>query len=245
MIIDYFDNESINDDINNYIQRRIKTYGDIRYSYLVMNKNTPLYPAIISNYPLDWIKKYKKNSYHLIDPVILTAKDKVAPFSWDDNSVINIKSTDSAVFNLAREYNIVNGYTFVIHDNNDNMATLNVSSGNDDSILFDESIEVNKEKIQMLLILTHEKMLGLYYKNNIKNSGLNNKESGRGSFSPRENEILYWASVGKTYSEISIILGIKRSTVKFHIGNVVRKLGVLNAKHAIRLGIELKLIKPI
>ncbi|HDL8001096.1 TPA: helix-turn-helix transcriptional regulator, partial [Yersinia enterocolitica] len=54
-----------------------------------------------------------------------------------------------------------------------------------------------------------------------------------------------WASVGKTYAEISIILGIKRSTVKFHIGNVVRKLGVLNAKHAIRLGIELKLIKPI
>ncbi|WP_222409740.1 LuxR C-terminal-related transcriptional regulator, partial [Yersinia aldovae] len=42
----------------------------------------------------------------------------------------------------------------------------------------------------------------------------------------------------------SIILGIKRSTVKFHIGNVVRKLGVLNAKHAIRLGIELQLIKP-
>ncbi len=215
MIINFFDNESINEDIKNYIQRRIKAYGNIRYSYLLMNKKVPLHPAIISNYPLDWVKKYKKNSYHLIDPVILTAKGKVAPFAWDDNSVINIKSTDSAVFNLAREYNIVNGYTFVLHDNNNNMATLNVSSGDDDSIFFDESIEVNKEKIQMLLIFI------------------------------RENEILYWASVGKTYSEIAIILGIKKSTVKFHIGNIVRKLGVLNAKHAIRLGIELQLIKPI
>ncbi|OWF83147.1 LuxR family transcriptional regulator, partial [Yersinia frederiksenii] len=64
---------------------------------------------------------------HLIDPVILTAKDKVAPFAWDDNSVINKKSTDSAVFKLAREYNIINGYTFVLHDNSNNMATLSIS----------------------------------------------------------------------------------------------------------------------
>ncbi|MEQ9723064.1 helix-turn-helix transcriptional regulator [Yersinia alsatica] len=244
MIIDYFDNESINEDIRNYIQRRIKSYGDLRYSYLVMNKKTPLHPTIISNYPLDWVKKYKKNSYHLIDPVILTAKDKVAPFAWDDNSVINKKSTDSAVFKLAREYNIINGYTFVLHDNSNNMATLSISNGSDDSICFDESIETNKEKIQMLLILTHEKMLGLYHNSAEKNESGSNKIE-RDIFSPRENEILYWASVGKTYSEISIILGIKRSTVKFHIGNVVRKLGVLNAKHAIRLGIELKLIKSI
>lgn len=244
MIIDYFDNESINEDIRNYIQRRIKSYGDLRYSYLVMNKKTPLHPTIISNYPLDWVKKYKKNSYHLIDPVILTAKDKVAPFAWDDNSVINKKSTDSAVFKLAREYNIINGYTFVLHDNSNNMATLSISNGSDDSIYFDESIETNKEKIQMLLIFTHEKMLGLYHNSTEKNESGSNKIE-RDIFSPRENEILYWASVGKTYSEISIILGIKRSTVKFHIGNVVRKLGVLNAKHAIRLGIELKLIKSI
>ncbi|CNH91191.1 MULTISPECIES: LuxR family transcriptional regulator [Yersinia] len=244
MIIDYFDNESINEDIKNYIQRRIKSYGDLRYSYLVINKKTPLHPTIISNYPLDWVKKYKKNSYHLIDPVILTAKDKISPFAWDDNSVINKKSTDSAVFKLAREYNIVNGYTFVLHDNSNNMATLNISNGSDDSIFFDELIEINKEKIQMLLIFTHEKMLGLYHNNDEKNQPCNNKIE-RDIFSPRENEILYWASVGKTYSEISIILGIKRSTVKFHIGNVVRKLGVLNAKHAIRLGIELKLIKSI
>lgn len=245
MIINFFDNESINEDIKNYIQRRIKAYGNIRYSYLLMNKKVPLHPAIISNYPLDWVKKYKKNSYHLIDPVILTAKGKVAPFAWDDNSVINIKSTDSAVFNLAREYNIVNGYTFVLHDNNNNMATLNVSSGDDDSIFFDESIEVNKEKIQMLLIFIHDKMLGLYNKSHHENNTLNKKENKIEIFSPRENEILYWASVGKTYSEIAIILGIKKSTVKFHIGNIVRKLGVLNAKHAIRLGIELQLIKPI
>lgn len=40
MIINFFDNESINEDIKNYIQRRIKAYGNIRYSYLLMNKKS-------------------------------------------------------------------------------------------------------------------------------------------------------------------------------------------------------------
>ncbi|MBP2170430.1 LuxR family quorum-sensing system transcriptional regulator ExpR [Erwinia toletana] len=37
------------------------------------------------------------------------------------------------------------------------------------------------------------------------------------------------------------MLNISVSTVKFHMGNTVRKLGVNNAKHAIRLGIELNI----
>ncbi|WP_145509782.1 helix-turn-helix transcriptional regulator, partial [Yersinia rochesterensis] len=64
-------------------------------------------------------------------------------------------------------------------------------------------------------------------------------------FSKRENEIIYWASVGKSYQEIALILGIQPTTVKHHMGRAVRKLGVTNAKHAISLAVELQLIKPV
>jgi LuxR family quorum-sensing system transcriptional regulator ExpR len=64
-------------------------------------------------------------------------------------------------------------------------------------------------------------------------------------FTHRENEIFYWASIGKTYHEIGIILAIKTSTIKFHMGNIIKKLDVNNARHAIRLGMELQLIKPM
>jgi len=77
------------------------------------------------------------------------------------------------------------------------------------------------------------------------NSIADNEKIDKEIFSKRENEIIYWASMGKTYQEIALILGIKLSTVKFHIGNAVKKLGVTNAKHAIRLGIELQLIRPV
>lgn len=51
--------------------------------------------------------------------------------------------------------------------------------------------------------------------------------------------------MGKTYSEISIIIGIKTGTIKFHMSNVVKKLGVCNAKQAIRISTELKLVESV
>ncbi|MGL9750687.1 MAG: helix-turn-helix transcriptional regulator [Symbiopectobacterium sp.] len=40
--------------------------------------------------------------------------------------------------------------------------------------------------------------------------------------------------MGKSYQEIAIILAIKLTTVKYHMGNAVKKLCVNNAKHAIK-----------
>lgn len=61
----------------------------------------------------------------------------------------------------------------------------------------------------------------------------------------RENEVLHWVSAGKTYWEISVILGIKEGTVKFHMGNVVRKLDVCSAKQAIIASVELEFTKSV
>lgn len=240
----YFDNESINNDIKEYLQRRISAYGQLQYSYLLMSKKSPLDIAIISTYSVEWQNKYKAQKLHIIDPVIIVARNRVLPFSWDDNVVIHERTEDSEVFNLAEKHNIINGYTFVLHDNN-NLALLSLIDNNNNNNKFYHIINKNRDQLQMLLIITHQKIIALYAAKginiNIQPQSIENEKK----FSARENEVLYWASLGKTYPEISIILGIKQTTVKFHIGNVVKKLGVLNAKHAIRLGIELNLIKPI
>lgn len=54
----------------------------------------------------------------------------------------------------------------------------------------------------------------------------------------KEKKMLYFSSMGKTYSEIASLLGVTLSTMKFHMGNGVKKLGVFNAKKAIKPGIE-------
>ncbi len=238
----FSDNEVINSAMKNYLNRKLKTYGDIKYAYLIMNKKKPTDIIIISNYPSEWVDTYKMNNYQHIDPVILTALKIASPFSWGENIVINSKLSNSKFFNLSKKYNIINGYTFVLHDQNNNLVTLSIMIGENESNDI-EMIENNKDKIQMLLIYAHEKFT-TFYLEMVQNKNINS-ENEKELFSQRENDILYWASMGKTYQEIALILGITTSTVKFHIGNVVKKLGVLNAKHAIRLGVELQLIKPV
>lgn len=51
--------------------------------------------------------------------------------------------------------------------------------------------------------------------------------------------------MSKTYEEAAAIAGISVSTVQFHMGNIVNKLGVSNARQTIRLGVERVLIKPV
>ena len=59
----------------------------------------------------------------------------------------------------------------------------------------------------------------------------------------REFDCLLWASEGKTDWEISIILGISKSTVIKHIISVREKLGAVNKSHAIAMALRIKLLR--
>lgn len=58
----------------------------------------------------------------------------------------------------------------------------------------------------------------------------------------REIEVLQWLHMGKTNWEISTILNISPTTVKNHVQNIIRKLGVENRGQAAIKGVKLGLI---
>jgi LuxR family transcriptional regulator len=62
--------------------------------------------------------------------------------------------------------------------------------------------------------------------------------------SAREAQCLEMAANGMTSVDIALKLGIKPRTANFHFGNIVDKLGVLNRKEAIAMGIARGLIRP-
>lgn len=238
----FFSNPTINASIQEFLERKLTLYNNVKYAYAIMSKRNPADFSIISNRK-EWFEVYTENNFQFIDPVLITALYRMTPFSWDENIMLNKGVKVPKLFDMAKNHDIINGYTFVLHDHNNNLIVLSIMLDKycDDNI--EELIKENRDKIQMLLIETHEKLTLLYQELSGKKyfEEMNNREI----FSKRENEIVYWASVGKSYQEIALILGIKLTTVKYHMGNAVKKLGVTNAKHAIRLGIELKLIRPI
>jgi len=62
------------------------------------------------------------------------------------------------------------------------------------------------------------------------------------ALTPREREVLLWLKCGRNTPEIATILQISGRTVKFHIGNIIDKLGAENRLHALAIAIEKDLL---
>lgn len=238
----FFNHSAINASIKNHIARNLAFLKKIKFAYGIMNKLNPAELAIVTN-SSRWFRFYRENNFQFIDPVLLIARRRLSPFSWDETTLLTEGVKTLRFSELAKCNNIVHGFVFVLHDQHNNLAVLSLIIDDECDIDVAECIQKNQNSLQMLLISTHEKTLTLYKKIN-KQTEFNNM-IGKELFSKRENEVVYWASIGKSYQEIALILGIKLTTVKYHMANVVRKLGVSNARHAIRLGIELGVIRPV
>lgn len=241
MLSIFKENNTIAETLREHIDRKLFPFGSLEYAYTVVSKKNPSDVLIISSYPDEWVNLYRTNNFQLTDPVILSAFKRISPFVWDENITLMSDLKFTKIFTLSKRYNIINGFTFVLHDHMNNLATLSLIIDSHERSELEARLSAERGRMQMLLIDINEQMYHL-----ADSVSVGNPRAGEGKpmFSKRENEVLYWASMGKTYAEIAAIIGISVSTVKFHMGNIVEKFGVSNARQAIRLGVELDLIIP-
>jgi DNA-binding CsgD family transcriptional regulator len=77
----------------------------------------------------------------------------------------------------------------------------------------------------------------------VEQSGLG-ESNRKTSLTEREKACLSWAADGHTASEIATKLFVETCTVKFHLRNVIRKMGAKNTTQALALAIVKGYIKP-
>jgi len=192
-----------------------------------------------SSYPEEWSAEYEKMERHLIDPIVRMALKRVSPFKWEDDIALLAELQCSKIFSCSGRGEIVNGVTFVLHDGMYNISLLSILFERNFQAELEGKVMSNRCCLQMLLIDIDEHVKRIAQSKNLRSNLLEDKGF---YLTPREEEVLYWAGMGKTYAEISIIANIAVRTVKFHMGNVVEKLGVVNSRQAIRLSSELNLV---
>jgi LuxR family transcriptional regulator len=56
------------------------------------------------------------------------------------------------------------------------------------------------------------------------------------SLSPPQREILKWVAAGKSNFDIATILGLPERTVRYHVSEILRKLGVVSRSQAVVIG---------
>ncbi|ABI77606.1 transcriptional regulator, LuxR family [Hyphomonas neptunium ATCC 15444] len=82
-------------------------------------------------------------------------------------------------------------------------------------------------------------MLALKFLSAYKDAVLPSADPEMVEFTRREIQCLKWAAAGKTDSEIATIMGVSAPTIRFHMTNASRKLGVSGRSQTIRLATTL------
>lgn len=235
---DFFTNDKINQEIKAVLEEVLQPAESTKYGYFIINKRNLNDICIINNHP-EWFDNYLGNGHQLSDPVVKVSLSSIESFRWDEkvthSSQVNSTSyiKEVGVMREAREYNIKNGQTSIIHDHKNNLALFSIYNHFPQGASQMPTLKIERQLF--LFHKIHQRLLSFYQ----------DVDNGKDlPLTKREYDILSWAAAGKTYKEISIIENITESTVKFHMAKVVDKLNATNAKHAISIACDLKIIKP-
>ncbi|MBS0220920.1 MAG: LuxR family transcriptional regulator [Proteobacteria bacterium] len=194
------------------------------FAYLVVSNYPRAKARLISNYPAAWTTHYLERHYELLDPVIVQAIAEQEPFEWGrDIGPATLSKEQRELFEQAAFFGIRHGYTIPIHDNRGPVAALTFASPEREPT-FGRCIERNGRVLQFMAMCFHV---------HARRKIVTDRHVDGVLLSRRELESLQWAAFGKSAWDTSVILGIKRRTVAFHLENAKAKLEVRTIQQAV------------
>ena len=180
-----------------------------KYSIITINHLDEV--SIMSNLPHCWERDFIKRKLHLRSNIVLKAKNKITPFRWS-----TVNTDDKDIKFLSEKYDIQSGVTFVINIKYEIVIFTVYFDGDDDAFVKLYASEEHKILFDVMsLFESHYEQKNKY------------------TFTDREKDVMNLLKIGKTYTEIALILGVSERTVRFHINNVLSKLDVTSVRYAI------------
>ncbi|MGB0697469.1 MAG: LuxR C-terminal-related transcriptional regulator [Rhodospirillaceae bacterium] len=218
------------------------TYADITRIPL----QSEVVPYFRTTVKKDFTAAYLDEGFAGVDPIVRQAAASSKPFHWKDcegylkGHVRNpgVKRKVTVLADLAQEFGYDDGYVIPCHSLS--------GAGHLDSGLFSFFGKIDSPRNPLAHSL---RLTAMYYHEKIseklrEKTGLVLPVISEVDLTDREQEVLIWASRGKTNGEIGDILRITERTVKFHLAHAMEKLGVYNKVHAVALAMRLGLITP-
>jgi DNA-binding CsgD family transcriptional regulator len=176
------------------------------------------------SYSTEWISIYRSQNFIAIDPIFNSGKTGL--LYWED--IYKETLPDPEFTSQAKFFGLENGFSHII-STQQIFGLLSVAGGGMVNSSRNRTILNNlaPHLHQLVLYLTHKK-----------------EKSGLSCLTLREREVLLWTMEGKSNWEISVVLGISRESVKWHIANILRKLNASNRTHAVAIALQNDLLFP-
>jgi LuxR family transcriptional regulator, quorum-sensing system regulator CviR len=168
-----------------------------------------------------WLEEYRNSQLAEQDPMVQATLETQRPISWREAAKLAIK-IDADAFRCskfrhhAKQSGLEHGYIFSKHSQYHNrvLAVTAVTTGSR------PLTDYQSRLLEILLPHLNEILIRQGF-------------SKAPELSAREQEVLQWATVGKSNWDVAQILNISERTVKFHLRNIYRKLEVNNRSHAV------------
>lgn len=216
-------------------------YGYNRNVYSLVNDHPSMglesKHGFVGTYPQDWIDYYYEQSYFSVDPIWQGVINSATPFYWADEiekfkhnprySEEDQKNSRS-MLNFAQDAGVSSGIGMSFVSPLGEIAAVGLARDTPETVRDYSAMA----EIYLLSSFFHDKFRSFF-------------ERPRAPvLTPREHEILLWASEGKVDHDIGDILGISAPTVRFHWKNIFEKLDANNRSLAIIKAIRLQIITP-
>lgn len=183
---------------------------------------------LFQRFPAQWLDRYSRNGYVFRDPIIQHVLCKRAPFAWHEGyKSCPQRRNVSLIQGEAAEFGLRDGYVVPISTIDGEIVSLSFGGPGTLPVSADLSV----------LNFAASYALGQHLHR------IASWQRVSRNLTPREWDCLLWAGEGKTDWEISMILGISRSTVTKHITAAREKLGAVSKAHAIAIAIRAKLLR--
>jgi len=187
--------------------------------------------GVIQNYPEDWMKHYFEKGFDRIDPVITYCQNKMDTFTWAEiPERLRITRMQAQCLNMGIEAGLYNGICTPLWGPNQFAGIGLASKEKADSL--DCSLDLITAYCNHFYI-AFQRM---------------NRKTDRPEhniyLTPREHEVLLWASGGKTDSEIGTILNLSEDTVDYNFRNIFKKLDANTRTLATTKALSYGLIRP-
>jgi DNA-binding CsgD family transcriptional regulator len=204
--------------------RASQALGLHSFAYITIEPRSKSEPRLISTYPEAWMSRYLQERFERYDPVIVRAKQSIAPFDWGAHTLTTaVSPKGGAIFEEAARYGIRHGFSIPVPTEAGSCVLVSFAT-DERRPSFEACIGEHGAVLQFMAMLFHRHVCAL---------AAGNRQIGDITLSFREFECLEWASRGKSAWEIGRILTISRSTAAFHLDNAKRKLGVRSINQAV------------
>jgi DNA-binding CsgD family transcriptional regulator len=178
-------------------------------------------------YPEGYMEFYMKKKFYSKDGVLFEFFSNLSPVHW--LSVGKGSTSSYPVSVHANDFNMHDGWTHGTLDTNSLESIVFYFGG--EKYMLDVRAKIILEYIIPFFSEAYKRVA----------ASVPNNSSAR--LAGKEIEILNWIKEGKSSWDISMIQGVSKRTVEFHVSNIKKKLGVCSRPQAVAVGLQLGLIK--